>query len=298
MSWHPDAIHKPIDRYRPGHHSAMTVHNRVILHTAVFNGPSLYGMMDVPGTATSHFYVRADGTIEQYVSTSVQSSANLEGNYDGISIETEDNYPHGWKDGDAPKWTNAQLDSLASIVAWARRVHGVPTRRLKSSRRGTRGVGIHREGCDGNFGGGIYRGRVSGGEHWSYSFGKTCPTNTRIRQWQEVIRRARKGGKPKGLRVNRYRVNKALSQTGRKPSKYERKHINAVVAALRDHGWSVEGYERHDWPTHLNSVSRAIQKFQKHQGWHGKDADGRLGPTTCRLLGLRSRKGGGGKKKR
>lgn len=292
MGWHPRSERKPVARYRPGQHSAMTVHNRVILHTAVSGADSLYGMMSVPGTATSHFYVRSSGHIEQYVSTSVQSSANLEGNYDGISIETEDNYPNGWHGGNAPKWTDAQLDALASICAWAHRVHGVPLRRLRSSRRGTRGVGWHRQGCDGNFPPGLLRGRVPGGEHWSYSYGKTCPTDVRIRQVAEVLRRARRGRKPRGLRVNRYRVNKAL-RDGKDPSKYERKHMDAVAQALRKHGYSVEGY-----PKYTNSLHRAIQKFQESQGWHGSDADGYLGPTTCRLLGLRSRKGGGNRKRK
>lgn len=284
MTWHPHAVHRPINRYRPGQHSAMTVHNRVILHTAVSGADSLYPMMSVSGTATSHFYVRSNGVIEQYVSTSVQSSANLEGNYDGISVETEDNYPHGWHGGNAPKWTDAQLDSLASICAWAHRVHGVPLRRLKSSRRGTRGIGIHRQGCDGNFAGGIFRGRVSGGEHWSYSFGKTCPTDTRIRQWKEVIRRARKHGKAKGPKINRARVNRALKHQGKWTGKTVTKQLNIVAEALRKHGLSVEG-----WPPHQHSVWRAIAKFQKHQGWHGDDADGLLGPTTCKRLGIRSR---------
>lgn len=292
MAWYPKAVRKPVDRYRPGGSPAtpMTSHRRVVLHTAVSDTDSLYGLFATPGNAVSHFYVRENGVVEQYIDTRIRSSANLEGNPDCITVETHDGYGDDWGGGaPGPRWTKAQVESLADLARWAKRVHNVPLRRLRSSRPGTRGVGWHRQGCDGNFpASGILRGRVPRGERWSYSFGKVCPTDTRIKQVAEIVRKAREGGGPRRLRVNRYRVNQALDTPRKALSKYERKHCDAVAKALREHGFSVEGY-----PEHVASLGRAIEKFQKAQGWTGKDADGRLGPTTCRLLGLRSRKGGG-----
>lgn len=296
MAWYPKAVRKPVSRYRPGGSSAvaMTSHRRVVEHTAVSNSSSLYGLFATPGNATSHFYVAADGTVEQYIDTRIRSTANLEGNPDCITVETWDGYGNTWHGGSpGPRWTKAQEEALADLARWCHKVHGIPMRRLKSSRPGTRGVGWHRQGIDGNFPSGLLRGRVAGGEHWSSSFGKVCPTDTRIKQVRGIIRRARKGGEPKGLKVNRHRVNEVIDNPGKKLTKYARKHCNAVAKALRKNGLSVEG-----WPEHVNSLERAIRKFQEDQGWTGKDADGRLGPATCRLLGLRSRKGGGGKKRR
>lgn len=284
MAWHPRAVKKPIPRYAEGVRPRMSAHNRVIFHTAVTNSDSLFGMMSVPGTATSHFYVRADGTIEQYASTDVQSSANLEGNHDCITVETWDGYGASWNgNGPGPKWTKAQVEALADIAAWAHKVHGVPLQRLANSRPGTRGIGWHRQGCDGNFPGGILRGRVPGGERWSYSFGKVCPTDTRIKQVPGIIKRAKRGGKKRPF-VNRRRINRALRNPGHKRGKLVMRQLARLDKALDQHGFPAVG-----WPPHIHSLHRAVGKFQKSQGWSGKDADGYLGKTTCRLLGLRSK---------
>ena len=52
----------------------------------------------------------------------------------------------------------------------------------------TAAMGWHRLGIDGNFPqapGQLLGGRVVGGEHWSTSVGKECPTDRRIRQFVE-----------------------------------------------------------------------------------------------------------------
>lgn len=135
-------------------------------------------------------------------------------------------------------------------------------------------------------------GRIHGGtltRSWGYTRAYFSPLVNGYRAWPRKDLYGKKKNhdpKPKGLKVNRYRVNKALAD-GKKPSRYERRHIRRVVRALRKKGWSVDG-----WPPHVESVSRALEKFQRHRPELRGDADGKLGPLTCKLLGIRSRRGG------
>lgn len=185
---YPNATWKPVSRYLSGGASAstMTEHNRLVLHTAVTSADSLYPTMSVPGTATSHFYVDGAGKVEQYVDTSIRSSANLDGNHDCITVETWDGYP-AWSGSNVPDWTPEQVASLAELAAWVHNVHDIPLTQLPSSLPGTRGIGWHRLGIDGNFPVGLLSGRKSGGEVWSSSTGKVCPGDRRIIQTVNVI---------------------------------------------------------------------------------------------------------------
>ena len=193
MSRYPGAEWRPVARYLPGGSSYATSpgQRRLILHTAVTNADSLFNSMNTPGTPTSHFYVDQNGRIEQYVDTSARSSANLDGNHDCITVESWDGYGVSWSgSAPGPRWTDAQIDALVKLARWAHETHGIPIERLPSSRPGTTGVGWHRLGCDGNYEdppGGLLGGRVEGGERWSTSAGKVCPTTTRIRQIVDEI---------------------------------------------------------------------------------------------------------------
>jgi hypothetical protein len=51
----------------------------------------------------------------------------------------------------------------------------------------SRGIAFHRQGCDGNFTGYAYGGRVAGGELWSSAYGKVCPGDRRITQLINTI---------------------------------------------------------------------------------------------------------------
>ncbi|HLR83960.1 MAG TPA: hypothetical protein VK059_03370, partial [Nocardioidaceae bacterium] len=84
--------------------------------------------------------------------------------------------------------------------------------------------------------------------------------------------------------VNRRRVNRALRNPNLKVGKLARRQMNRVARALRERGWSVKGY-----PRYTHSLKRAIGNFQANQGWVGDDANGYLGPETCKRLGLRSK---------
>lgn len=147
---------------------------------------------NVEGRATPHFYVNRDGEVEQYIDTDFRSSANLEGNHDCITVESWDGYGAvPWPAGQVPGWTPAQVESLARLAVWCHEEHDVPIVPLPSSHPGTRGIGWHRQGIDGNFPNGLLAGRPSGGERWSESAGKVCPGDNKIRGVvDEIIPRA------------------------------------------------------------------------------------------------------------
>ncbi len=137
MALYPPAIKKliPPDRNDPPIRVRM-----VILHVAVSNGDSLYGMFlnnqrDGGSKVESHFYVRFDGTVEQYRDTAYQADANTMANDFAMSIETA-----GMGDG---TWTDAQLASLKDLIAWAHQVHGVPYRVPTAWNDPAGGVGWH-----------------------------------------------------------------------------------------------------------------------------------------------------------
>ena len=178
MAWYPSAIRREIPRFR----TAMSP-VRVNLHTAVSNAPSLYSYFAEPGRVCSHFYVRQDGTVEQYVDTAYRAAADLEGNPDTISIETWDGWGASWTSGPVPAWTPAQVDSLARLVGWALDTHGIPARLATSSVPGptSHGVSWHRLGID--------PWRKVGGLYYSRSTGKVCPGDARIGQIPAILAR-------------------------------------------------------------------------------------------------------------
>lgn len=182
MARYPDAIWKPVERYKPGGSSTVPMKpRRLILHTAVSSSDSLYGSMSTPGTATSHFYVRMDGKMEQYVDTAQTASAVLEGNHDCITVES-------WDDaGKVKHWTDAQVESIAKLAAWCKKTHGIPLEALDSSETGRWGIGWHRLGIDGDFPPGILHGRRPGTELWSPSRGKECPYDGKIHGTVDLI---------------------------------------------------------------------------------------------------------------
>ena len=117
MAWMPGAIHKPIAKHNKRRRGTV---NRLNLHIAVSEASSLYGFFS--GAAVcSHFYVRRDGTIEQYIDSAFYSAADLEGNDATISAETQG----GVTNADREEWTPQQLASLANIFRWVRQTHGV-----------------------------------------------------------------------------------------------------------------------------------------------------------------------------
>lgn len=167
--------------------SLMSRYDIVCVHTIVGYAPA----------SAAHFSTRWDGYVYQSRDTRYRSAANLNGNHRIISIENED---HGaafgtWNTSDGrqvPGFTAAQVEAIAKICAWAHKTHGVPLVLCPDSKPTSRGIAYHRQGCDGNFSGYQYGGRVAGGELWSTAAGKVCPGDRRINQLvTQIIPRAR-----------------------------------------------------------------------------------------------------------
>lgn len=186
MARFPGAIWKPITAGKG--RKRLTIYNRMNLHVAVSEGSSLHAFFNKSGQVDSHFYVRRDGTVEQYVDTDYRAFADLEGNDATISVETQGMGPG--------TWTPEQRESLAQLYAWAVRTHGIARKMASSSKIGTasKGLSWHRLGCDGNFpslpsilAG---RGQRGGGMHYSKSLGKVCPGDDRIEQIPSIFARA------------------------------------------------------------------------------------------------------------
>lgn len=180
MAWFPEAIRKEIAK----HKKPLTLFNRVNLHVAVSEADSLFGYFSRSDVGVvSHFYVRRDGTVEQYVDTRYQAAADLDGNDASISVETEG----GVHNAQGEPWSAAQLASLAKIFAWAVEVHGIPARLAENSLPGapSRGLSWHRLGVD--------PWRVSGGMRYSKSRGKICPGDAKISQIPGILAAATTG---------------------------------------------------------------------------------------------------------
>lgn len=184
MTRMPGALWLPISRNYTNRRRART--NACILHVDAGDAHSLRGWFNNPAArASSHLHVRKDGVIEQYIDLDLISWASRQGDQRAVTVETQG------RDGEP--WTSAQLASLARILAFVNSHYGVPLTMMTNSRTATAGVGWHRLGIDGNFGGLPYPAnlhRVSGGESWSGARGKTCPGTDRIMQIPNLIKTA------------------------------------------------------------------------------------------------------------
>lgn len=168
-----------------GEHSPRTPMQRydiVCIHTIVGRAPA----------HAAHLSTFMDGRKpHQSRDTAYRSAANLDGNHRVLAIENEDDPRRPVTDW-APL-TDSQVEDCAQFLAWAHKVHGVPLQLAPDSKPGSRGLAYHRQGVDGNFGPGTpfkYPGRVAGGERWSSSAGKVCPTDARIAQLPRILARA------------------------------------------------------------------------------------------------------------
>lgn len=186
MPWYPLAERKQLTvPNRAKHKVAMPTPKRANLHTAVSNGRSLYNFFNSSGArgVFSHFFLREDGSVEQYQSTDYRAACDLDGNPDTISIETWDGYPNGWSNSsDVPTWNQAQVAGLVALVQWIWRTHpSIPRKLATSNRRGaaSHGLSWHRLGVVGAPG---YIAPTNGGLRYSTSRGKICPGPRRINQ--------------------------------------------------------------------------------------------------------------------
>ena len=133
----------------------------VILHVAVNESPSLYDYFNGPSRGVeSHFYVRRDGTVEQYRDTAWQADANMQANDFAISIETQ-----GMAAGE---WTPEQLAAIKALLTWCHTTHGIPL--TVPTRWDGSGVGYHI----------LFMQEWAGGP-------RSCPGPDRVKQFQNVL---------------------------------------------------------------------------------------------------------------
>jgi len=187
MARYPGAIWKPITASKG--RDPLTQYNRVNLHSTAADALS-YNYFNQSGIPDSHFEVAYDGTVYQYVDTSMQAFADLEGNDATVSIETmgvtEDT-------GDEP-WRPAQVVSIVKLVVWIMRTHHIKVQLATNSWAGSdtsRGLSWHRLGCNGNFPElpSIQAGRNQrgGGMYYTTKLGKVCPGYDRIAQIHSTV---------------------------------------------------------------------------------------------------------------
>lgn len=255
----PGVVWKPIRRNYTARKRART--DCVILHIGVTEASSLQGWFNNPRAyASSHFYVRRDGTIEQYMDADYISWANGDGNSRAITVETQ-----GMGSG---KWTSAQCNSLARICAWASSRYGVPMKVMANSRPSTKGVGYHRQGVD------PYR--VSGGEVWSKSYGKICPGFDRTPQIPGIVRGAAGGSVTPVGNVDKKPVKRPKAKAGTKNKHLNKKQVKDVQRALAACGMYRGAIDGIAGPV----TEEAIEYYQKHQLFGNLVADGMWGPKT------------------
>jgi hypothetical protein len=165
----PGAIDKEI---KPGANDPAITPVGGVLHVAVSEADSLHDFFDGPsGGIESHFYVRYDGTIEQYRSIYFEADANYKGNSfmrggklcGLLSIENE-----GLGAG---KWTPEQIASMKNIILWAHAEADVPIQVIKA--------------WDGDGWG--YHTMFGAPGPWTPAAGKTCPGPDRIKQYRDIF---------------------------------------------------------------------------------------------------------------
>lgn len=141
----------------------------IILHTAVSAAQSLFGYFSQPDVKVeTHFYIRNDGHIEQYMDTLRQADGNLDASDFAISVENQDNAA-----SPIVPMTAAQLQSNIRLFDWAQK-H--PDHRIKRQR------------CDRWDGSGFgYHSMWGAPSHWTNVPGKGCPDPERIRQFNSIM---------------------------------------------------------------------------------------------------------------
>lgn len=167
MSIYPRAVQKLLPENSYQTHIEPT---QIIWHTAV-DAPGksslfpYFSRTDV--TAETHFFIRLDGVVEQYMDTNRRADANNRANDKAISVETEDEgNPEGMP------WTWRQLDSMKLLMEWAFKTH----------------PGIKRQVCKAWDDPGVgYHTMWGAPSNWTTVPGKTCPGSTRIRQFKDLI---------------------------------------------------------------------------------------------------------------
>ncbi len=161
MALYPGAVQKPVT----AHGGAIGPILGCVIHVTAGEGDPYNEFANPNNQVSSHFGIgngqggMADGLVEQYVDTGFSSWAQVAGNANYLSVETEG------EPGDP--LTPAQVQSFGQLLAWMYRTHGVPV--VQTDTVGARGFITHGDG----------------GTAWGGHFG--CPGNLRASQRQAII---------------------------------------------------------------------------------------------------------------
>lgn len=308
MTRYPGALWRPISRNKGGRRAST---RGVILHVAASEAASLQGWFNNPQAgASSHLYVRRDGTVEQYVDARDVAWASGKANPTTIGVETQ-----GMGSGE---WTPAQVEALAQIVAWAHREFGVPLRVMTSSKASERGVGYHLLGVPKTTAQKILGRSQTGGELWSKAVGKICPGPDRVKQVPGIVERARQlvgGAPPKPSAPGKSKPAPAPAPSS-EPRTYAKLVVDGVrgvrtvtawqvllkyVAQPRRYSGRVDGVygplsnkAEQSWLAALGFYKgridgvrgpvhkKALQSFLRKKGLYGGRIDGVEGPLTVK----------------
>ena len=178
--WYPGAVRKPLTRNFTNATRKRT--DGVVLHVAASEAASLQGWFNSPAArASSHFYIRRSGVVEQYLPINLISWAGVDSDARTISIETQ-----GMGSG---TWDPAQVDAIVAVLRWIRTIYPFPARQMTSSKSTEKGIGYHALGVPGSSWQKLRRVSQTGGELWSGAVGKICPGPGRVAQIPAIISR-------------------------------------------------------------------------------------------------------------
>ncbi|WP_377271818.1 N-acetylmuramoyl-L-alanine amidase [Peterkaempfera sp. SMS 1(5)a] len=255
MARMPGAQYRPVVNV---HHDGVRERRGLVLHVQDDTG-SPYGWFNTPSSqASSDFWVRRDGYVEQYCDTGVDYAwAQAAGNPFYASVETE-----GHPD---TALTGAQLEAVAHIYAWGHSEFGWPLKVVDSTTQ--HGLTYH----------GV------GGAAWGNHPG--CPGTLRRAQRLGVIARAGEilGGAD-GTSVSLAHVVAAAQRdpVAAQGSTTHRAEVLVVERALR-----AEGLLAAEWVdgSFGSRTVIAYAALQRRYGYTGAAADGIPGRASLTRLG-------------
>lgn len=228
---------------------------------------SLYGFFNNPKSqASSHLHTDIYGRTEQYVDLDKIAWTQRAGNIRLIGYETQ---------GDGTDlWTQPQAAEIMRVTLWIANHYGFPFTDMLNSKPTSRGVGLHRYGCD--------PWRVAGGEVWGPR-GKVCPGNKNAAYVQSGA--FFKGVPADGGGTGPTPTPQPPAGNPYNPWGWSAGYVTTIQELLRKVGYNiaVDGVLG-------AATSAAIKDFQ---GKNGLVADGSPGAVTKNKLEQATRPGGG-----
>jgi hypothetical protein len=203
----------------------------------------------------SHFGVDYDGSVGQYLESTVRADANVSANSRALAAETASNL------SSSDRWTAAQVTAMILLMRWAYHTHGIPARICRSST--DPGFGVHNMFSS-----------------WSGG-GTVCPGKARSKQFRDEIFPAFRAviGKT-GDKVPTVPVKPKLAVSSVQPGKINTS-VKVAQVALINKGQSIPS-----GPTGKfgNETLTAYKAWQKKCGLKGTAADGVPGSASLQKL--------------